>query len=109
MTIEEAIKHEYAAFELCKLDAKEYHDAAIRKLNPFEKSLLEEQEEKSIKISQEHRQLAEWLKELKAHREAWNKLQEEMDRLDPDYDSYSVKNNACLIVNKYRPKEGDAE
>lgn len=60
------------------------------------------------KLESEYRQLAEWLKELKAHREAWNKLQEEMDRLDPNCNSYSVKNNACLIVSKYRPKEGES-
>ena len=49
------------------------------------------------------------LKELKAHREAWEKLQEEMDRLDPDNNGFSVKNNACLLVDICRPKEGNAE
>lgn len=29
-------------------------------------------------LSSEYLQLAEWLKELKAHREAWNKLHEEI-------------------------------
>ena len=56
-----------------------------------------------------HIEVLELLKELEAHREAWGKLEKEIDRLNPDDNSYSVKNNACLIVSKYRPKEGDAE
>ena len=47
----------------------------------------------------------ELLKELKAYKEAWDKLQKEMDRLDPDNNGFSVKNNACLLVSNCRPKE----
>lgn len=47
------------------------------------------------------------IKELQEYREAWIKMQEEIDKINPDDNSYSVKNNACLIVSMYKPKGKD--
>ena len=56
----------------------------------------------------EHYQLAEWLKELKSHREAWEKVRKGLR--DKKRDSYFIGiYDAMKIVDKYRPKEGDAE
>ena len=56
------------------------------------------------------RQLAEWLKELQAHREAWEKILDEMmDVSIPGQDAEYVYQNIYDIIKKYRPKEGDAE
>lgn len=56
----------------------------------------------------EFRQLAEWLKELKAHREAWEKILDEMmDVSIPGQDAEYVYQNIHDIIRKYRPKEGD--
>lgn len=62
------------------------------------------------KCSKEHEQLAEWLKELKAHREAWEKvLDEMMDVPIPGQDAEYVYEKIYDIIKKYRPKEGDVE
>ena len=62
MTLEEGIVH---AEDVARMN----HEAA--------KHLTDEhptQAEKCEACAEEHRQLAEWLKELKAYREIWNKL-----------------------------------
>lgn len=62
------------------------------------------------KCSKEHEQLAEWLKELKSHREAWEKVLDEMMNVSiPGQDAEYVYENIYDIIKKYRPKEGDAE
>lgn len=62
------------------------------------------------KLESEYRQLAEWLKELKAHREAWEKVLDEMMNVSiPGQDAEYVYENIYDIIKKYRPKEGDAE
>ena len=56
------------------------------------------------------RQLAEYQKELKAHREAWKMIfYEMMDVSIPGQDSEYVYQNIYDIIKKYRPMEGDAE
>lgn len=55
----------------------------------------------------ENYQLVAYLKELKEYRESWKRLEEEMSKLDPDNDSFSVKNNACMLVKQYKPKDND--
>lgn len=64
------------------------------------------------KCSKEHEQLAEWLKELKANREAWEKVESEIDRriLEPwenhirdDY--FDGLCTAREIAKNFRPKE----
>ena len=68
MTIDEAIQHceEVAAEneEIYKADCRIYSKEVVEKyLSPPCK-----------KCAEEHRQLAEWLKELKAYKETWRKL-----------------------------------
>lgn len=50
------------------------------------------------------------LKELQAHREAWEKVLDEMMNASiPGQDAEYVYENIYDIIKKYRPKEGDAE
>lgn len=97
MTIDEAIKHceEVMMENLEKTKDRNVSDPIA--INCFE-------------CADEHRQLAEWLKELKSHREAWEKvLDEMMDVPIPGQDAEYVYENIYDIIKKYRPKEGDAE
>lgn len=65
MTLDEAIKH---AEEVA--DEKEKESKVYAKLRTYEDLTLFEHEETSCKsCAEEHRQLAEWLKELKMYRE----------------------------------------
>ena len=41
--------------------------------------------------------------ELNEYKRAWERLEEAMDKLNPDIDSFSIKNNACLLVRQYKP------
>ena len=55
-------------------------------------------------------QMVEWLKELKEHREAWEKVLDEMMNVSiPGQDAEYVYEKIYDIIKKYRPKEGDAE
>jgi hypothetical protein len=57
-----------------------------------------------------HIEVLELLKELKAHREAWEKVLDEMMNASiPGQDAEYVYENIYDIIKKYRPKEGDAE
>lgn len=50
------------------------------------------------------------IKELQAHREAWEKVLDEMMNASiPGQDAEYVYENIYDIIKKYRPKEGDAE
>lgn len=58
------------------------------------------------------RQLAEWLKELKRHREAWEKMETALNAMTNR--CYVTRFNYAIeevidVVKEYRPKEGDAE
>lgn len=55
---------------------------------------LEEQEPCTDAISRQ---------ELNEYKRAWERLEEAMDKLNPDIDSFSIKNNACLLVRQYKP------
>ena len=82
--------------------------------------------------AEECQQMVEWLKELKAHREAWAKLREDIrDEAEfayADFDEYKYEvleiddvddlpnddyrygmERALELIDIYRPKEGDAE
>lgn len=57
-------------------------------------------------------QMAEWLKELKRHREAWEKVKSEVDQhteIHSDGEFYIKNFDVKKIIAEYRPKEGDAE
>ncbi len=60
-----------------------------------------------FECADEHRQLMEWLKELKAHREAWDGMKEGLLEMSRLYEYVSIK---CVIslIDGFRPKE-DAE
>jgi hypothetical protein len=50
------------------------------------------------------------MKELKAHREAWVKILDEMMNVSiPGQDAEYVYQNIYDIIKKYRPKEGDTK
>lgn len=78
MTIDEAIKH-------CEEIAKDKTNLASTLWDSKEKARCED-------CAEEHRQLVEWLKELKRQREAWEKVKAEIDQkqydfmADKDYD-----------------------
>lgn len=99
MTIDEAIKHcvEVMMENLEKTKDRNASDPIA--INCFE-------------CADEHRQLAEWLKELKAHREAWEKVKSEVDQhteIHSDGEFYIKNFDVKKIIAEYRPKEGDAE
>lgn len=59
--------------------------------------------------AEHHEQVAIWLKELQAHREAWKTVLDDMMNVSiPGQDAEYVYENIYDIINKYRPKEGDA-
>ena len=65
--------------------------------------------ENCFECADEHRQLAEWLKELKAHREAWMKVVSEVDQhteLHNDGELYIRNFDVKKIIAEYRPKGG---
>lgn len=70
MTLDEAIKHcEEVAKEQEKA-AKEWHENQVRKCEPIRFPKMDYIcENECWKCAEEHRQLAEWLKELKKYRE----------------------------------------
>lgn len=69
--------------------------------------------------AEEHRQLAEWLKELKAHREAWEKCIKEIKEWYWNADKQAIAKDPCVVdamvdlfirtIKECRPKEGDGE
>lgn len=78
----------------------------------FEHNAEHERKEGDLNNCLNFRQLAEWLKELKANREAWEKVESEIDRriLEPwenhirdDY--FDGLCTAREIAKNFRPKE----
>lgn len=63
MTLDEAIKH---CEEVAESKRKQVEN------DDWEKGSLTERD--CLECAEEHRQLAEWLKELKAYKETWSKL-----------------------------------
>lgn len=71
------------------------------------------------KLESEYHQLAEWLKELKAHREAWEKCIKEIKEWYWNADKQAIAKDPCVVdamvdlfirtIKECRPKEGDAE
>lgn len=129
MSIDEAIKHsEEVAIEKNKL-CKRYDDASGYSRSHNE-AIRTTDAKRCEECAAEHRQLAEWLKELQAHREAWEKLrteiQEETELAYADFGQYKVDvlevdvddlpnddyrygmERTLELISKYRPKEGDA-
>ena len=106
MTLDEAIKH---AEEVAEKNDRRAESVRNR---PISSADFYHEEESCSKCAAEHRQLAEWLKELKAHREAWMKVVSEVDQHTEIYSDgeFYVKNfDVKKIISEYRPKDGGAE
>lgn len=106
MTIDEAIKHAEEIAE--EQEGRGYCDRSVCVIMDENNHNCDECEVvKCRECAKEHRQLAEWLKELKAHREAWMKIFDEMmDVSIPGQDAEYVYQNIHDIIEKYRPKDG---
>ncbi|HAH18428.1 MAG TPA: hypothetical protein DCL29_05405 [Eubacterium sp.] len=102
MTLDEAIRHAEEVAEGQEKVAKEWHEGQVRKceLIPFaEMDYTHENECK--KCAEEHRQLAEWLKELKQLREQtrWVSVSE---RLPEDSENYLIADSNYINGQYYK-------
>lgn len=70
MTLDEAIKHAEEVAEEQEKAVKEWHENQVRKCEVIPFTEMDyTRENKCKECAEEHRQLAEWLKELKKYRE----------------------------------------
>lgn len=123
MTIEETIKNEE---ELAKENEELYRLCPASESDMFHcdgikdcKSLKNGKNKGCQKCADEHRQLAEWLKELKAHRDAWEKCIKEIKEWYWNADKQAIAKDPCVVdamidlfirtIKECRPKEGDTE
>lgn len=103
MTLDEAIKH---AEEVAEKNERRAESVRNR---PISSADFYHEEESCSKCATEHRQLAEWLKELKRHREAWMNVVSEVDQhteIHSDGEFYIKNFDVKKIVAEYRPKDG---
>ena len=93
MTLDEAIKR-----------AEEVADTKLQYAELSEIQGCYNNAKKCYANATEYRKLAEWLKELKTHREAWVKVLDEMMNVSiPGQDAEYVYQNIYDIIKKYRP------
>ncbi len=120
MTLDEAIRHAEEVAEEQKKEANEWHENQVRKCELFPFAEMDYTHENECKkCAEEHRQLAEWLKELKAYREAWDKCIKEIKEWYWNADKQAMAEDPCVIdamvdlfvrtIKEYRPKEGDTK
>ena len=125
MTIDERIKLEEKAIK-----DMQFKEEALDGLPGY--MVTKEDYEECRKSANEHQELINWLKELKAHRYAWAKLREDIrDEAEfayADFDEYKYEvlgiddvddlpnddyrygmERALELIDIYRPKEGDEE
>ncbi len=76
MDLESAIKHCEEVADEKEEDAFIYHNFATYNQNLYEKGLAENTEKECRACAEEHRQLAEWLTELKFYKMAFGKIEE---------------------------------
>ena len=81
MTLDEAIKHCLDVAEQNEISAITYKNCKEIKTNMYEKLTAEKAENDCRECAADHRQLAEWLTELKDLREEKKVLMQECDRL----------------------------
>lgn len=81
MTIDEAIKHAEEVAEENENNAQIWHKQTKNRLVDFCDRAIQA-ENNCIKCAEEHRQLAEWLKELKRYHQAKDGLLEDMKALN---------------------------
>lgn len=94
MTINEAIKHAEEVMMENLEKTKDRNASDPIAINCFE-------------CADEHRQLAEWLKELKSHREAWDGMKEGLLEMSRLYEYVYIK-DMIQLIDAIRPKEGGA-
>ena len=99
MTIDERIMIEEKAIK-----DMQFKEEALDGLPGY--MVTKEDYEECRKSANEHQELINWLKELKLHREAWEKVRKGLRAKHRE--SYFIGiYDAMKIVDKYRPKEGD--
>lgn len=76
MTLKEAIKHCEEVAKQNEEDAVVYSNCKKHMKNLFEIGISENAENKCRKCAEEHRQLAEWLKELVKYRQAFGHIEQ---------------------------------
>lgn len=108
MTLDEAIKHCEEVAEAEEQKYKEWKDDY-----PHLKKI-----DSCLECAEEHRQLAEWLRELKDYREAWSQFGETLTELknyntydnpDVDYVCRFLVNYKNVLERQIRNKEVNAD
>ena len=123
MTLEEAIKHceevaqdnECTMHSLTKDGWQEHFNNLTREKETEYKNVRDEMANSCLECAKEHRQLAEWLKELKRLREVLDKIRAEiMDfeeelfhRPNTDYADYAEVRHCVEIIDKYKAESED--
>ena len=109
MILDEAIKHAEEIAE--EQEGRGYCDRSVCVIMDENNHNCDECEVvKCRECAKEHRQLVEWLKELKAHREAWGKVKRTvkaylmLEEFGSEYQDDIEK-----LIDGCRPKEGDNE
>ena len=98
MTLDEAIKH-------CEEVAE-----ANEKMVEYDLAYTDEQKEECRECAEEHRQLAEWLRELKAYRKAEKEIEQELVNWN-DIDNGKCRGLflATSIIQHYKDEEVKAD
>lgn len=110
MTLEEAIKYAEEVVEENNKRAEHIRDKMKSEIALSNATECET-------CAKEHRQLSEWLKELQAHREAWENVEKELKK---ENQRFTNKTNfasgyiegireALFKIHEHRPKEEDNE
>lgn len=92
MNIDEAIKY---CEEVAEQNEKDIAYYTIQ----GDKEWLDECEKDCIECAKEHRQLAEWLRELKAYKDAWEDLFATVYEIKTNTKSEDMKEMASSLVN----------
>ena len=100
MNLDEAIKHAEEVAE--EQEGRGYCDRSVCVIMD---GCEECEVVKCRECAKEHYQLAEWLKELKAHREAWDGMKEGLLEMSRRSEYVSIK-HMIQLIDKIRPKEG---
>ena len=107
MTLEEAIKHYEKLAEAGERDAQRWvtdgWQSSFKSLTPErEAQYLSERKRlynQCLKCAKEHRQLAEWLKELKVVRESWLELTSTVVEVAENTENEDIGEFANFLVN----------
>ena len=88
-------------------------------ISRYENNAEYERTHESLQGCLEFRQLAAWLKELQAHKEAWEKCIKEIKEWYCNADKQAIAKDPCVVdamvdlfirtMKECRPKEGDNE